>query len=302
MPTYPPELLRRSTGEATRAVIAACLDDAVAARARLATEDAEALHDFRVAVRRLRSHLRAFAPGLPLAASWRPRLKALQVATNRGRDLEVQLEWVLRARARLPRGRQRIGVDALTLRLTRDRSRAVLSGLRCIQAECPALERELERFLAQPAPPAADCYAALVGELGLELDRKLRKRLADVSSLAQVHEPHAARIAAKRLRYLLETVAGAVRPAATLVKRLKELQDLLGDLHDLQLMARRLDRLGRRQDHRQHGEAAGVAALQHRAERQARRLFRRLEREWLSSDASAKLATRAKRVNERLAI
>jgi hypothetical protein len=48
-------------------------------------------------------------------------------------------------------------------------------------------------------------------------------------------EAHATRIAAKRLRYLLEGVADAAHAAKALIEELKALQDTLGELHDAQL-------------------------------------------------------------------
>ena len=48
---------------------------------------------------------------------------------------------------------------------------------------------------------------------------------------------HAARIAAKRLRYLAEPVAPWIDAARQPVELLKGLQDLLGELHDGQLLA-----------------------------------------------------------------
>jgi CHAD domain-containing protein len=300
VPTYPADLLQLTTGAAIRVVAAACLDDAVVARARLTTNDPEAFHDFRVAIRRLRSHLRAFATRLPRAAALRPRLKALQLATNHGRDLEVQLAWVARARARLPSVRERAGVGAIILQLERDQTRAVASGLRHIEADFPALELELRRSLSVPSPTPTGGCAALLTELCSDLSRRLQRRLSEVKSLEQVDEPHAARIAAKRLRYLLETVAGLSPPAAAMVRTLKGLQDLLGDLHDVQLMAQRLERLGRRLTRGRVSKRAAVTALHRRAEREIRRLFHRLEADWLSPPASARFAVRLKRLRGRL--
>ena len=57
------------------------------------TKDREALHDFRVAVRRLRSVLRAYRRWLGRAAARkaRRRFRSLAATTNDGRDAEVQL-------------------------------------------------------------------------------------------------------------------------------------------------------------------------------------------------------------------
>jgi CHAD domain-containing protein len=51
---------------------------------------------------------------------------------------------------------------------------------------------------------------------------------------------HAARIAMKRLRYLLEPFGSSSRLAATAVLRLTAAQDAFGRLHDIQLLARRI--------------------------------------------------------------
>ena len=65
MPADPAELLARPAAEATRLIALGYLDDASAAATRLDDpEDEEALHDFRVALRRLRSTLRAYRPQL----------------------------------------------------------------------------------------------------------------------------------------------------------------------------------------------------------------------------------------------
>src|SRR6266540_3003350 len=68
------------------------------ARKRLGQADApDALHTFRVALRRLRSTLRAFGPQLkPLVPRrTRRRLRRLARATGRSRNLQVEREWVV---------------------------------------------------------------------------------------------------------------------------------------------------------------------------------------------------------------
>jgi CHAD domain-containing protein len=53
---------------------------------------------------------------------------------------------------------------------------------------------------------------------------------ADAEAVAQLHDM---RIAAKRLRYILECTAACFGPyATTAIKHVKALQDLLGDIHD----------------------------------------------------------------------
>lgn len=78
------------------------------------------------------------------------------------------------------------------------------------------------------------------GPLGDQLERIVRvrtdelfafmPRAADPEEVAHLHDM---RIAAKRLRYILEISEESFGPyAATASKRIKELQDLLGEIHD----------------------------------------------------------------------
>ena len=72
--------------------------------------DVEALHDFRVAIRRLRSLLRAYQDLTDAAIPRRLRrgLRALARATNASRDLEVKLAWLEAEKASL-KPRERTG-------------------------------------------------------------------------------------------------------------------------------------------------------------------------------------------------
>src|SRR5260370_5268257 len=90
----PPDLVSGPAAHAAAVIGLAHLDEARAAVARLADpEDAEALHDFRVGLRRLRTLLRAFRPELGDAVPKRlqRRLREMTRATTAARDAEVQL-------------------------------------------------------------------------------------------------------------------------------------------------------------------------------------------------------------------
>jgi CHAD domain-containing protein len=93
----------------------------------------------------------------------------------------------------------------------------------------------------------------LIGDMPLAdaAERIVRVRLDELCELAdtaqepeEVQALHDTRIAAKRLRYVLEITAPILGPEAKAAgKRCKALQDLLGDLHDCDVMLPRIDAL-----------------------------------------------------------
>src|SRR3954466_166851 len=89
------ELLSMPAPHAVRAVALARLDEVRSAYDRFIEGDEDGLHDLRVALRRLRSWLRAFRPEVSdtLRPKTRRRLASLAAATNGARDAEVGLAW-----------------------------------------------------------------------------------------------------------------------------------------------------------------------------------------------------------------
>ena len=249
------ETLRESTDRSVRIVALGHLADATSAHARLASQsDDEALHDFRVALRRLRSWERAFRPYLrnDLGKKLRRRLRDLARDTGASRDLEVHLAWLQEQRRSLGR-RQRTGLDWLVAELESRKGAADRVLARDIDGRFTKLERKLARALesyrerlrlrkdgrAAPLPAFAEALAPRVRKAASGLEA----HLGHVRTERDVREGHEARIAAKRLRYLLEPVMKIVPGAADLVDRLKGLQDVLGDLHDAQVFAVEISKL-----------------------------------------------------------
>ena len=92
---WPQNLLELPAREAVGRIALEYLRQAAEAFQRMAdAADEEALHDFRVSLRRLRTCLRAYGnivnDSLPGKA--RKRLKAITVATSRPRDIEAPLD------------------------------------------------------------------------------------------------------------------------------------------------------------------------------------------------------------------
>jgi CHAD domain-containing protein len=268
------EMPARSPEEGARRLALHYLDQASAALPRIHdSADGEALHDLRVALRRLRSCLQTFAAQLgdSVPRKLMRRLRRIARATGPGRDAEVQLAWLRKHTHDLGR-HQRSGQAWLAKRLEARMERAYGELRADLSTEFAPLEEALRRRLSVyrtevrldggRAAAFGDVAAELLDDHAGELDRLLRK-VDDPAGIAAAHE---ARIAAKRLRYLadpLSQMAPTVQPPATahldqrrdraagspngaltrrgrhqaapwnpLLANLKELQDLLGELHD----------------------------------------------------------------------
>ena len=321
----PDTLLELPADETARLVVLRLLDDVVATRARLDQPgDAEALHDFRVSLRRLRSCIRAWRPQLGAAVSrrMRRRLREIARATARSRDLEVHLAWV-RGRADGLRDYQRDGAAWLLARLEARKVRADRRLERELARDFARTEAKLRSALpgarvtvvpAFPVPPGAT-GGAVLGRLVCELGAGLAGQLALVRTIADQVEAHRARIAGKRLRYLLEPVAPQVEGAPALIGRLKDLQDVLGGLHDAHVFAgdlalalqvaalQQAKRVSRELTAWAQPEAAvrdpepgeddprlGLVALAHRVREEAEGSFARLRTQWLDGGAASLLA------------
>jgi CYTH domain-containing protein len=80
-------------------------------------------------------------------------------------------------------------------------------------------------------------FSGVVSGLLRQQASVLGAALRDVTINGGDAKAHVARIEAKRLRYILEPVAGMVEGGAVVVSQLKRLQQVLGDWHDLDLLA-----------------------------------------------------------------
>ena len=303
---YPPamassdDLLLLPTGEAARRLARLQLDVARAESARLHDEsDGEALHDFRVAVRRLRSLLSAWRKVLRsrVDRELRQELKDLQQETGAGRDAEVALEW-LDGLEDEPAPHERPGRDWLRAHLSERLDASMASARERVAERFAAadahlagrLEGELEDERARATRPFCESLARTLRRHAEEVGRRLLEE-REGSRAARLH---AGRIALKKLRYLAEPVRHRLEAAGALVERCKELQDVLGELNDAAVLQAELDELLTTAP---PDARAGLAALERLNERRRRRLLDRLEEDWLRRD----LAPLSRRVDRLLA-
>ena len=237
-------LLGRPAQEGVRTRALELLEAARVERGRLDdAADVEAVHDFRVALRRLRSLLKAHRSRLGKKVDKvRRALGDVADATGPARDAEVQLEWLGGERPRLTAARRR-ALDWLCVRLEEQKG----SGYQAVRTRAAhdfddllgSARRRLGRFERDLSVPEEPPFAGALAELLVENAEALAAKLADVASAADEDKAHEARIVGKQLRYLLEPLADSEASGAAAkapIKDLKGLQDVLGELHDAHVL------------------------------------------------------------------
>ena len=229
---------------AARVVALALLRDVGTARDRLDDPaDDKALHDFRVALRRLRSWIRAFRPVLrdTLRGKVVRRLGDIADATGASRDLEVRIEWIDKVRRQL-QGDERRGATWLIKRLRQEKLTCDADLRRVLDDEYEKAMRRVEKAMSryEAHVEGEESYEEVTNEIVSRHLEALTTAMADVSSVNDRAQAHAGRIAAKRLRYVLEIVAPNDSDQARAMVQLKELQDRLGELHDAQTLGSQL--------------------------------------------------------------
>jgi CHAD domain-containing protein len=194
--------------------------------------DPEDVHEARVAVRRLRTVLRAARPMLDEAWAGHLRAELGWLAESLGavRDLDVLIAYFDREARTLD------GTDALVgprlTELLRERRLTAVEELRATLGtdRYRALIDEVES--AAEAPHVADSEVSLeriaTGEF-----RKLRKRARAVDRNTTDAALHKIRIRGKRARYAAELAEGVGgKPVRTFVEEAKRFQDVLGEHQD----------------------------------------------------------------------
>jgi CHAD domain-containing protein len=298
----PSDLLDRSAQESSRLLALSYLSQIDRARDRLDDPlDREALHDFRVGVRRLRSVIRAYRTELEgsVTGKMRRRLKDLARATNDGRDVEVQLTWLGRQADRLApedgRGffwfagrledRKQAKHDHAIADVARRYEKLAIK----LRKALGVLRIELDVGQGQRAMTFREATGALVHRQVARVREDLG-RIRDSSDADQVHRT---RISLKRLRYLLEPIARRQRRASALVRRFKEAQDLLGEHHDMHVLSSTIAALRAGLPASGFsGLEPGVDTLARMADEAAKAAFDRFQSLW-SGEQGNRILTRA---------
>ena len=212
-------------------------------------DDIEALHDMRVAGRRMRAAFSLFEPYLQKrAAALRRELGRLGRILGAVRDLDVQLGHVSawRRDGAVADSASFDGIEAVLMAKRTAARRRLLATFET--ARYARFTERLSTFVRHGPPtraavfhvPAHAAAPALIGRCYRAV-RKSGDRLTEKSAPADFH---ALRIRAKRLRYALEfhrpVYDGEI---AAMIARLTDLQDLLGEHQDAFMTAAHLEEL-----------------------------------------------------------
>ena len=201
--------------------------------------DVRSVHQARVATRRLREALPVLRKSLDAHAIDRARQRVRRMTRALGpvRELDVSLQHleefanrgVVSGRA-VAKVRQSITEERLRRR--RDMLTAITPG------KVDRLRRELA---AVGSGPEVGGRPGAIRDAVQRVERRagrLREAMDDAGSLYLADRLHTVRIAAKKLRYAMEIERELKRSRVTArIRQLKTLQDLLGHMHDLHVLA-----------------------------------------------------------------
>jgi CHAD domain-containing protein len=239
---------KRTAGAAVLAYLSEQADRLAAEDRRVRRDEPDAVHQMRVASRRMRSALQAYRP-LFEADRVEPvidGLRELGRVLAPARDAEVLRERITGGLAALPPELRLGAVEAFTVRhFARVESEARAAVLTELDGDrYAALRSALDSLLTEP-PLTARAGRKARRELAAHVDRtgrRLDRALRDADDDEGVH---AARKAGKRLRYATEVAAPVLgRSATKRTRALKDLQEALGEHQDTVVARAALRELG----------------------------------------------------------
>lgn len=243
----------------------------------LTTEDPEAVHQMRVATRRIRAAMDCLGNFMPKSLlALEPELRWLFHLLGDVRDLDVQLEMLQESESKS----QAPGIGEVVARLRSERAskKAIL-----IEQMCPD-----GTDISSPAHLENDRYAALVAQLKQAIGKgpagsaisgttvlavapdlivyegKQVKELGrKIFDSAPQEDYHKLRRAAKKFRYTLDFFDELYgEQAEQLIEKLKELQDLLGRRMDALFLCEKLGELAKDEGISKEGREAAKCAAQ----------------------------------------
>ncbi|MHB1357396.1 MAG: CYTH and CHAD domain-containing protein [Anaerolineae bacterium] len=209
------------------------------AKAVRLAQDPEAVHDLRVASRRMRSAFRLFGPQLvgSRVGLCRQGLRACAMQLGDVRNYEVQLELTEDYKNSVPSDLALL-IDPLVSLWTEKHQLARRSLVGYVEGnEFANLISQLQELVqSQDKIPVPKKHRHSVCEMANEYLRSAASKVLEydkVLTRSSLEELHVLRIECKRLRYCLEFFSSLLAGDSTIVlARLVDVQTLLGTLHD----------------------------------------------------------------------
>ncbi len=198
----------------------------------LTSGDAEALHDLRVSLRRLRAIFSGFSSYFSSEDIPSERLRLLQQNTNKARDLEVMLALV--EQWHLPLS----GPQELWQKELAKEYRKLQQQLPTHWSELSLAMQTPEQLLEKTTSPYSLGIITAANES--KAASKLLAAMKSQTKRWKKRRAHKLRIRGKRLRYLIEPFSDESPEAAEAVTQLKQLQTLLGDYHDILVLRQKI--------------------------------------------------------------
>ncbi|HTT67793.1 MAG TPA: CHAD domain-containing protein [Gemmatimonadales bacterium] len=205
--------------------------------------EAEAVHQMRVQVRRLRAALALFGSVVrPPRRAGRPRLRWLARALGRVRDLDVVTELLEDRHLPHLEGVEAARLEDLLAALKERRWRAQQKLTASLErGRYARLERALRDFARRPRFVARGGEEAMAARHLTDVIHREARRVSARPGMTErrpaAEDLHALRIGIKRLRYVLEFHAETCGIAFDEERRLTRLlQDCLGEIHDHDLL------------------------------------------------------------------
>lgn len=285
----PPLSADLTVAEAFQTIARSCLDHLLLnERCLLTTNDGEAIHQMRVALRRLRSAIKVFRPIVdgPQLAEVKDNLRWLLANLGPARDAEVFLTEIIDPV--IVQHPHNTGLAALRGYWQNDHAAKLAQASEAVRSHrFSALVLQLGewvevgQWLGKPgAPPKRKLEAPILSFAMPRLGKSVYKLLTiagDSLSRLSPEEQHAVRIQGKQVRYAGEFFAALVprKHMKVFLAELAELQDVLGRLNDIAVATPKLT--GK---HVEGGraKAAGLVAGWHQSRRPA--LVSEAEKAW----------------------
>lgn len=239
--------------------------------------DDRGVHQARVTTRRLREAVPVLATGLKgsKAGKARSKIRRLTRALGTVRELDVTLSLL----DELARSSQvsRSAVEDVRAHVVAEREskRAVMLE-RLDRVDVEKLSRRLGSVSAALQEAVDEPWRKALSERLVKRSRKLSTAIEEAGQMYGPERLHQVRIAAKKLRYGLELAADSgLKQAAPRVRTMKRAQEMLGKLHDLQVLQSHVAAVQAGPDSRRGQSHAALEALSRHIEERCRHLHGR---------------------------